>query len=56
MRALMERMLAASGLDAGIVRENRELSNRSGYDVPAIYADVGATMALLKQWRNSDEA
>lgn len=52
MRALMQRMLAEHGLDPAIVAEAPALSNRSGYDVPVIYADIGKTRALLQQWRN----
>lgn len=52
MRVLMQRMLAEHGLDPAIVAEAPALSNRSGYDVPVIYADIGKTRALLQQWRN----
>lgn len=48
MRALMQRMLAAHGLDPAIVREAAQLSNRSGYDVPVIYADMSKTRALTR--------
>ena len=54
MRALMERTLAAHGLDPAIVREAEQLSNRSGYDVPVIYADISKTRDLMRQWRNGE--
>lgn len=43
MRALLGRMLAAAGLDASVVRENRGSGGRTGYDVPVIYADMTKT-------------
>lgn len=52
MRALMLAKLAAAGLDPAIVREAPALSNRTGYDVPMIYADISRTRALMEQWRN----
>lgn len=55
MRELMMRHLEASGLDVAIVREAAELSNRSGYDVPVIYADVSKTQDLIKQWRSGEK-
>ena len=55
MRELMTRRLQASGLDVAIVREAAELSNRSGYDVPVIYADVSKTQDLIKQWRSGEK-
>jgi GDP-4-dehydro-6-deoxy-D-mannose reductase len=48
MRELLRRHLAAHGLDVSIVREASELSNRVGYDVPAIYANVASTMQLVE--------
>jgi nucleoside-diphosphate-sugar epimerase len=56
MRELMVKRLAAYRLDAAIVQEAAELSNRVGYDVPAIYADVSSTMQLMNIWRKSGEA
>jgi nucleoside-diphosphate-sugar epimerase len=47
MRELLVRELAAHGLDESIVVEGAALSNRSGHDVPAIYADITRTTALL---------
>ena len=52
MREFMLAKLATAGLDAAIVREAPALSNRSGYDVPRIYADISRTRALMEQWRN----
>ena len=52
MRALMLAALAAAGLDPAIVREAPALSNRRGYDVPMIYADISRTRALMAQGRN----
>jgi GDP-4-dehydro-6-deoxy-D-mannose reductase len=54
MRELMERTLAEHGLDPAIVDEAPALSNRSGYDVPVIYADIVKTRALMRQWRNGE--
>lgn len=47
MRELLSRYLSMNGLDFGIVDENINLSNRSGYDVPAIFADLSRTVELL---------
>ncbi|MFP5391355.1 MAG: NAD-dependent epimerase/dehydratase family protein [Gammaproteobacteria bacterium] len=55
MREYARAKLAEVGLDWSIVREALELSNRTGYDVPMIYADVSATRALLSQWRKRAE-
>lgn len=49
MRELLVRELAAHGLDVSIVVEGFALTNRHGYDVPAIYADMTQTTALLKK-------
>ncbi|NIF76623.1 NAD(P)-dependent oxidoreductase [Paraburkholderia sp. Cy-641] len=51
MRALLERNLDEHGIDVGMVREASNLSNKVGYDVPAIYADVTKTTTLLESWR-----
>ena len=40
MREVLGRYLAAHGLNMDIVQEKIELTNRVGYDVPVIYADV----------------
>ena len=49
MRELIVRELAAHGLNESIVVEGVGLTNRRGYDVPSIYADIGRTAALLKK-------
>ena len=56
MRAILARYLTSNGLEASIVREEAGLSNRSGYDVPLIYADVSSTSQLMRGWRESVEA
>ncbi len=47
MRDLLARILSAHGLDMSIVREAESLSNRTGYDVPVIYADMTRTNQLM---------
>jgi GDP-4-dehydro-6-deoxy-D-mannose reductase len=47
MRELLNRYLTINKLDASIVQEAAALSNRSGYDVPVIYADITNTMQLI---------
>lgn len=49
MRELLVRELAAHGLDESIVVEGAPFTNRRGYDVPAIYADISQTTALQKK-------
>ena len=49
MRELLIRELAAHGLPESIVVEGAALTNRRGYDVPSIYADIARTVALLKK-------
>lgn len=56
MRDLLDRYLATYKLDTSIVQEANELSNRTGYDVPAIYANVTSTEQLMKDWRTSVKA
>lgn len=55
MRELLARELAAHELDESIVVEGAALTNRRGHDVPAIYADVSRTTALLKRWESHVE-
>lgn len=55
MRAVLLRYLAIHRLDASLVREGDALTNRSGYDVPAIYADIASTMQLMNVWRTCVE-
>lgn len=56
MRELLNRYLSIYKLDTSIVQEAPVLSNRSGYDVPVIYADVSKTMQLMRIWRTSVKA
>jgi nucleoside-diphosphate-sugar epimerase len=49
MRELLARELAAHGLHESVVVEGAGLTNRRGYDVPVIYADIAKTAALLKK-------
>ena len=49
MRELLLRELAAHGLHESIIIEDDGFTNRRGYDVPVIYADTAATVALLKK-------
>lgn len=48
MRELLAQELAAAGLSFECVRSAPELSNRTGLDVPIIYADISKTMRLLR--------
>jgi GDP-4-dehydro-6-deoxy-D-mannose reductase len=48
VRDWMVQQLNMAGLDASLVQESPGLSNRSGYDVPEIYADVSKTRGLLE--------
>jgi nucleoside-diphosphate-sugar epimerase len=56
MRDMLIRYLGIYGLDPSIVRVAVELSNRKGYDVPTIYADVSATLQLMRLWRTRVKA
>jgi nucleoside-diphosphate-sugar epimerase len=47
MRELLRSYLAGEGQDFSIVDEASANSNRKGYDVPVIYADISETNALL---------
>lgn len=49
MRELLLRQLTIHGLNESIIVEGSALSNRRGYDVPSIYADIGRTSALLEK-------
>jgi GDP-4-dehydro-6-deoxy-D-mannose reductase len=49
MRELLARELAAHGLHESIVVEGVDLSNRRGYDLPSIYAEISKTVALLRK-------
>jgi nucleoside-diphosphate-sugar epimerase len=48
MRDILIRHLAIHKLDNSIVHESAELTNRIGYDVPSIYADITSTLQLMK--------
>jgi len=48
MRDILIRYLSIHKLDASIVHEGSDLTNRVGYDVPAIYADVTSTLQLMR--------
>jgi GDP-4-dehydro-6-deoxy-D-mannose reductase len=56
MRDVLARHLAVHGIDLRVVREAPESSNRSGYDVPAIYAEVDDTLRLTQAWRAAAHA
>lgn len=56
MRDILSRYLAIHGLDISIVREATNLTNRTGYDVPEIYADITSTLQLMKIRRASANA
>lgn len=47
MRALLLRELEANGLDESIIIEDSKLTNRLGFDVPSIYADITKTNDLI---------
>ena len=49
MRDVLVRYLAINNLDISIVRESSELTSRTGYDVPVIYADITNTEQLMKR-------
>jgi nucleoside-diphosphate-sugar epimerase len=56
MREMLARYLNSNGLQPSIVREDAGLSNRSGYDVPVIFADVTSTSRLMREWREGVKA
>lgn len=56
MREILRRYLAIHKLDAAIVCEAAELTNRIGYDVPAIYADITSTLQLMRAERTRVDA
>lgn len=55
MREILIRYLAIHRIDASIVHDTADLTNRTGYDVPVIYADITNTMQLMKARRASAE-
>ena len=56
MREILCQYLVNHNLDASIVREDAALSNRVGFDVPAIYADMTQTKKLLNRRRENENA
>lgn len=49
MREILHRYLTKYNLDISIVHESTELTNRIGYDVPIIYADISRTLQLIQK-------
>ena len=49
MRELLNHHLFINNLDASIVHESPALTNRTGYDVPVIYADISKTLQLMQR-------
>lgn len=47
MRDLLKKILSENNIKMDVVQESNALSNRKGYDVPAIYADVTCTLQLM---------
>jgi GDP-4-dehydro-6-deoxy-D-mannose reductase len=47
MQEILQRQLTAVGLSFSIVKESAQFSNRSGYDVPMIYADISKTLEIM---------
>jgi GDP-4-dehydro-6-deoxy-D-mannose reductase len=54
MRNILDYYLSKYNLDNSIVHESEKLSNRVGYDVPVIYADLTKTLKLINS-RNMNE-
>ena len=48
MREILTSYLETHKLNASVVHESTDFSNRTGYDVPVIYADLTNTMELMK--------
>lgn len=53
MRALLQNLLGAAGIDPAVVRENSDAGGRRGYDVPVIYADMTKTRGLAGSERTA---
>ena len=49
MRQMLQHYLEKNNLSYSIVREDLSYSNRIGYDVPEIYADISKTISLINQ-------
>ncbi len=56
MRDILARYLTINKLDVSIVQDADQLSNRTGYDVPVIYANVTSTSQLMGDWGQGGEA
>jgi nucleoside-diphosphate-sugar epimerase len=56
MQNLLKKYLAEHHLDESIVKAAPMLSNRTGYDVPVIYADMTKTNQLMNEWRTGVKA
>jgi GDP-4-dehydro-6-deoxy-D-mannose reductase len=56
MRDILARYLNINKLDVSIVQEADQLSNRIGYDVPVIYANITKTSRLMRDWEQGGEA
>jgi GDP-4-dehydro-6-deoxy-D-mannose reductase len=54
MRELLLCELAAYGLDESMVVEGAAFTNRRGYDVPVIFADMAKTNMLIKRKDNAE--
>ncbi len=52
MRDILNRYLTRYNLDISIVKEASDLTNRTGYDAPVIYADMTKTMQLMLEWNS----
>lgn len=48
MRDLLNRLLSEHHIEMSVVRESAGFSNRSGYDVPVIFADINKTKNLMR--------
>jgi nucleoside-diphosphate-sugar epimerase len=48
MRDLLAGMLLSANLDMSVVREEKSIDRKIGYDIPIIYADVGKTTGLTR--------
>jgi GDP-4-dehydro-6-deoxy-D-mannose reductase len=54
MRDLLKQQLSENDLNFSIVDENANQSNRSGYDVPVVYANIELTKSLPEVVQNED--
>jgi len=56
MREILRRYLSIHNLDESIVHESESVTNRVGYDVPVIYADISKTLQLIRKRAESLDA